>query len=50
MGSQLWEYKSLGGKFIDAVAQFSTTLVGKQITSGIFYVRNLARGKREKKG
>jgi len=40
----------LGGKFNDAVVRFSTTLAGKQKTGGKFYVRKLARGKREKKG
>jgi len=39
-----------GDKFNDAAAHFSTVLVGKQKTGGKFYVRKLARGKREKKG
>jgi len=39
-----------GGKFNDAVIHFSTTPVSKQKTGDKFYVRKLARGKREKKG
>jgi len=39
-----------GDKFNDAVVHFSTALVGKQKTEGKFYVRKLARGKRERKG
>jgi len=42
-----------GGKFNDAeviILVFSTALVSKQKTGGKFYVRNLERGKWEKKG
>jgi len=37
-------------KFYDTVVHFSTALVSKQKTGGKFYVRKLARSKREKKG
>jgi len=39
-----------GGKFNNDVVRFSTALVGEQKIGGKFYVRKLARGKREKKG
>ena len=36
-----------GGKFNDAVVHFSKALVSKQKTRGEFYVKKMARGKRE---